>query len=89
MTATKALTAVDRVTRVREQFRQLTGYEPGTVSGLARSEGGWELTVEIVEVPRVPDTASLLATYRVSTDEAGDIVGYERVRRYSRGRADD
>jgi Gas vesicle synthesis protein GvpO len=30
---------------------------------------------------RIPDTSSLLATYRVTTDDAGDIAGYERVRR--------
>jgi hypothetical protein len=35
-----------------------------------------------------PDTASLLASYRVTADEAGDITGYERTRRYHRGEAD-
>jgi hypothetical protein len=44
--------------------------------------------VDVVELRRVPDTASLLATYRVTTDATGDVVGYERVRRYNRGQAD-
>ena len=49
---------------------------------------GWELAVDVVEVRRVPDTASLLATYRVSTDDAGDVAGWERARRFNRGEAD-
>jgi Gas vesicle synthesis protein GvpO len=36
---------------------------------------------------RIPDTSSLLATYRVTTDDAGDVAGYERVRRYNRSSA--
>jgi hypothetical protein len=80
--------ALTRVRKVREQFQELTGQEPVSVSGLARVDGGWELMVEVVELRRIPDTASLLAIYRVTTDEAGEIAGYERVRRYNRGNAD-
>jgi len=36
---------------------------------------------------RIPDTASHLATYRVTTDDAGDVAGYERIRRYNRSSA--
>ena len=80
--------AVSRISRARAQFRELTGFEPESVSGLAEVDGGWELQIEIVELRRIPDTASLLSTYRVRTDAAGDVTAYERVRRYSRGQAD-
>jgi hypothetical protein len=79
---------VARVRKVREQLHELTGCEPVSISGLARVGDGWELAVDVVEVRRVPDTASLLATYRVTTDESGDVAGYERVRRFNRGEAD-
>jgi hypothetical protein len=36
---------------------------------------------------RIPDTSSLLATYRITTDHAGDVAGYERVRRFNRSSA--
>ena len=62
--------------------------DPASVSSLAQSDGGWELMVDVVELRRVPDTASLLATYRVTTDDAGNVAGYERVRRFTRGEAD-
>jgi Gas vesicle synthesis protein GvpO len=61
---------------------------PASPSSLSQVDGGWELMVDVVELRRVPNTASLPATYRVTTDDAGDIAGYERVRRFSRGEAD-
>jgi hypothetical protein len=82
------MTALARVKKARKQFADLTGNEPVSVSGLAHVDGGWELRVDVVEVRRIPDTASLLATYRVSTDDAGDVSGYERIRRFNRGDAD-
>jgi hypothetical protein len=88
MSDVEALSALERVRKAREQFQELTGLEPVSVSGLAQVDGGWELEIDVVEVRRIPDTASLLATYRVTTDEAGDVTGYERVRRFNRGRTD-
>jgi Gas vesicle synthesis protein GvpO len=81
-----ALSVPMRVRKVREQLHELTGCAPVSISGLAQVNGGWQLEVDVVEVRRVPDTASVLATYRVTTDEAGDVAGYERLRRYNRGR---
>jgi len=36
----------------------------------------------------VPDTASVMASYRVHLDEKGQLTGYERTRRYGRGQID-
>jgi hypothetical protein len=88
MTTTEKLSVLSRVKKARDQFRELTGFEPLAVSGLAQIDGGWHVEVDVVEVQRIPDTASLLATYRVTTDDAGDVSGYERVRRFNRGAAD-
>jgi len=75
-----------RIRKTREQLRELTGYETVSVSGLTQNGDGWELAVDVVELRRVPDTASVLATYRVITDDAGDVASYERLHRYNRGR---
>jgi hypothetical protein len=88
MTNAETLPALARVQKAREQFLALTGAEPVAVSGLTQVDGGWALDIDVVEVRRIPDTASLMATYRVTTDEVGDVSGYERVRRFTRGRAD-
>ncbi|KUH40003.1 gas vesicle protein [Streptomyces kanasensis] len=70
-------------------FSQLTGQAPESVSSFQRTDDGWRLTVEVVELSRIPDTTSLLASYEVELDEEGELTGYRRVRRYERGKADD
>ncbi|PRY02365.1 gas vesicle protein GvpO [Allonocardiopsis opalescens] len=72
----------------REQFEELVGIPVEGVSGVEKAEDGWTVTLEAVELLRVPDTVSLLATYTVDLDSEGDLAGYRRVRRYTRGRAD-
>ncbi|KND40021.1 MULTISPECIES: gas vesicle protein [Streptomyces] len=72
----------------RTQLAELTGMAPESVSSFEQTEGGWTLEVEVLEIARVPDTMSLLASYRVELDPRGELTGYRRVRRYERGRAD-
>jgi hypothetical protein len=87
MTTTEKLTVLNRVKKARDQFQELARLEALAVSGLAKIDGGWQVEVDVVEIPRIPDSASLLATYRVTTDEAGDVTGHERVRRFNLGTA--
>ncbi|MEJ8633322.1 gas vesicle protein [Streptomyces sp. NPDC006475] len=70
------------------QLTELTGREAESVSSFERTEDGWKLEVEVLEMERVPTTTSLLATYQVTLDEQGELSGYRRIRRYERGRAD-
>lgn len=58
------------------------------VSAVRRSDPGWRIDVEVVELARIPDTTSVLASYSVELDENGDVSGYERVRRYTRGQTE-
>jgi hypothetical protein len=53
-----------------------------------REKDGWSVLVDVVELERVPTTTSVMATYRVDVDTAGDLCGYERLRRFSRGSVD-
>ncbi|GGT06900.1 gas vesicle protein GvpO [Streptomyces chromofuscus] len=72
----------------RTQLAELTGMAPENVSSFEQTEDGWSLEVEVLELPRVPDTMSLMASYQVDLDPDGQLTGYRRVRRYERGRAD-
>ncbi len=56
---------------------------------MCRSEDGWRVHVDVLEVARIPDTTSLLATYEVDLDGRGELLQYRRIRRYRRGSADD
>src|SRR4051812_35266478 len=64
---------------------ELTGKQSEGVTGLERSDDGWTVHIEVVEVRRIPDTTDVLALYEVSTDSHGDLQGYRRVKRYARG----
>ncbi|MEV6817563.1 gas vesicle protein [Nocardiopsis dassonvillei] len=81
-------TMMQRLREAQEQFEEVTGLEVEGVSGFQRSGDGWDLTLEVLELRRVPDTVSLLATYSVELDADGEIEGYKRVKRYTRGRSD-
>ncbi|WP_455351647.1 gas vesicle protein GvpO [Streptomyces sp. SYSU K217416] len=80
--------SVEVLRAARRQLTELTGMTAETVSSFERSEDGWTLVVEVLELARVPDTMSLLASYEVELDTHGELTGYRRVRRYERGRAD-
>ncbi|MFE9723702.1 gas vesicle protein [Streptomyces sp. NPDC005794] len=71
-----------------EQLAQLLQRSPDSVSSLNATEDGWKAHVEVVEIEKIPDTMSVMASYRVNLDGQGQIVGYERIRRYSRGQVD-
>lgn len=64
---------------------QLTGRQPESVLGLRRDEDGWQVMVEVLEMRRVPNSTDLLGCYLVSLDQDGELIGYERQRRYQRG----
>ncbi|MFE3883759.1 gas vesicle protein [Streptomyces lydicus] len=70
------------------QLAQMLQCEPDSVSALKATDDGWSADVEVVEIERVPDTASVMASYRVHLDAQGQLLGYERNRRYGRGQID-
>lgn len=67
------------------QLLELTGREPEGVTGLERTEDGWRVSIDVLELRRVPETTDVLACYEVDVDERGDLTGYRRVHRYVRG----
>ncbi|MET9684699.1 gas vesicle protein [Streptomyces coeruleorubidus] len=74
--------------QARGQLAELTGMTAESVSSFEQTDQGWALEVEVLELERVPDTMSLMASYQVELDTQGQLTGYRRVRRYERGRSD-
>lgn len=70
-----------------DQLAQMTGRESEGVTGLERTDDGWRVQVEVLELRRVPATTDVLAVYEVEVDERGDLLGYRRVHRFARGDA--
>ncbi|MEV8318458.1 gas vesicle protein [Streptomyces sp. NPDC059900] len=86
---TRRLRPADAIREARAQLSELTGKPVDAVSTFSATENGWRLEVEVLELSRVPDTMSLLASYEVTLDSEGILTGYQRLRRYERARSDD
>ena len=69
--------------------RELTGYEPEAVTGLEWDGEFWRVTVDVLELSRVPDTTDLLGEYVVQLDERGTLRGMRRSRRFQRAQASE
>ena len=83
------VTARDLALTARATVKDLTGFEPETVSGLQWDGETWLVTVEVCEVTRIPNTTDVLASYVVQLDDNGGLLGYKRERRYLRGEAEN
>lgn len=86
---TKKVPAMKVARMAAQQLSELTGREPECVIGIHRTDDGWQVDLEVVESRRIPDSTDVLATYEVQTDDDGDLMGYQRVRRYVRGKGGD
>ncbi|QWF86037.1 gas vesicle protein GvpO [Amycolatopsis sp. CA-230715] len=81
-------TTAELIRGARQEFEEIAGLEIESVSAFAKTEHGWEMHAEVVELARIPDTTSVLATYAVRLEPDGAFAGYERLRRYGRGQLD-
>ncbi|MCQ4043726.1 gas vesicle protein [Streptantibioticus rubrisoli] len=70
------------------QLSELLQCQAIQVSAIKATEEGWSANVEVVEIERIPDTTSVMASYRVALDSDGELVSYERTHRYARGQLD-
>ncbi|MEU2232542.1 gas vesicle protein [Streptomyces vietnamensis] len=71
-----------------EQLTELLGRSPESVSALKPTENGWTAQVEVLEIERIPETTSVLASYEVALSADGQLLGYERGKRYTRAQVD-
>ena len=71
--------------RAMEQISQLTGYRPVAVVGSAREDGGWRITVDLLELNRIPPSSDLLGVYQALVDEEGNMLEFERKMTHNRG----
>lgn len=75
----------DLAPQAARQLAQLTRREVEGVSGFGRTEEGWRVKLDVVEVAKIPSSADVLASYEVLLDDDGELLSYDRVTRYVRG----
>jgi hypothetical protein len=77
------------VEHARRELQELLGVEPERVSGFERSQGRWTVTLEVVEVRRVPDTTDVLSSYEVALDDDRNVLSVSEKRRYRRSQVEE
>jgi hypothetical protein len=84
-----ALSIPEIAARAKDQLTALTGLKATTVSSLSHDEDGWHIVAELIEMTRIPETADILGSYEVQLDDKGNLLNYQRTRRYMRGQVND
>jgi hypothetical protein len=84
-----SLSAVELARAALTVVEELTGYgaEAATALEWDGDSDTWRVTVEMLELARVPNTTDVIGAYEVRLDPQGTLHGYRRVRRYTRGEA--
>jgi hypothetical protein len=87
----RALSGAQLARQARNELAEITGLKPEAVTSLERSDDGdtWWVTVELLELSRIPETDDLLGSYEAELDGNGELMSYRRVRRYARSQAQD
>jgi hypothetical protein len=85
------LSGPEVIARVRRDLPALLGRPIESVLGLERDNdnNGWNVTVTVVELARIPNSTDLIGAYSVQVDSDGELVGWQRRRRYHRNQADE
>jgi hypothetical protein len=68
--------------------KELTGYNPEAVTALEWDGEFWQITVDALELSRIPNTTDILGAYVIRLDEDGTLRGYHRDRRFQRSEAE-
>jgi hypothetical protein len=80
----------DAIDRARSEAADLLGRPIESVLGLEPDDSkGWRVTVEVVELERIPRSTDVLGAYVISLDKSGELTGARRERRYYRNQADE
>ena len=70
-----------------KQVYQLIGKPIESVTGMEKDVRDWTVTLEVLELSRIPSTTDVLGSYEVSLDKDGELTGIQRTRRYPRAEA--
>ena len=83
------ISARELALEARATVKDMTDFDPETVSALQWDGESWLVSVEVCELTRIPNTTDVMATYVVQLDDGGGLLGYKRERRYLRGEAEN
>jgi hypothetical protein len=68
---------------------ELTSHKAESVTGLEWDGECWLVTVDALELARIPNSMDVLGSYQVRLDDEGTLRGYRRLRRFRRAQQDE
>ena len=71
--------------RAKSQLAEVTGLKPITVTRTFKDEQGWHITLDMLEMARIPPATDVLGDYDVLMGEDGNMLNFERRRTRLRG----
>jgi hypothetical protein len=84
------LSGREAIERALSEAGDLLGRPIESVLGLESDDReGWRVTVEVVELERIPRSTDVLGAYVITLDKSGELTGTRRERRYYRNQADE
>ena len=83
----KGQSAREVVISAIEQVQDLIGRPVESVTGMEKNGAEWTVTLEVLELERVPNTTDVLGKYEVTVDKDGEVTSANRTRRYNRAEA--
>src|SRR5919202_176787 len=66
------------------QLQELIGRPVEAITGMEKDGSEWTVTVEVLELERIPNTTDVLGKYEITVDRNGELTSARRTRRYPR-----
>ena len=70
----------DVIDRAREASQGVLNLGLSSITGAAKTDEGWRVTIEMIERKAIPDTQDLLGVYEMLLNDEGHLTSYERIR---------
>ena len=70
--------------QAKAELEDITGLDADHVSAVMHQPDGWHVTVDLVELRRIPAATDVLAAYEAVLGPTGVLLSYHRTRRYFR-----
>lgn len=86
---TRRVAAAVAVRRASEEFQELTQTPVERVTAVQRTDHGWLVVLEGLELRRIPETMDVLGVYEVELSGRGQVAGWRRVGRHHRGQVEE
>jgi Gas vesicle synthesis protein GvpO len=82
--AAQPVSAAQIAERAKAELSRITGLDADHVSGVLAGSDGWHVTVDLIELRRIPASTDVLGAYEAVFAPTGILMSYRRTRRYFR-----